>query len=904
MNPAPLAKAKAPTRLPGETPLFQPPSHLHAEKRTDKLGRTITRWVNRERPEKAEPVRVLDAPTQPKPKPRRSPPPRRATGAPTPTPPKAPKHDQPDMFKHAPKVDPKARATAMRHDGPLFDNVRREEQRKKPRPPGAARPLPSVTEQVRPNEPPKRINVTADVKNNTAVLQHEGSDVTWRVPRASLRQHLEEMGGRIEARRPPSNPHLRSVMNGTAKLLGRGNDGIVWSTGNKVVKMGGVTPYHRGNHHAYRTPAEARERIQAEHDIGQAMRAAGVTGVPDSEYVEHEGRGYLIRDHLRIPDKLTLPQLRQVERHIASMHAAGFTLNDLPQFGVNRKGEMEHYDLGTATSLEGANEATAKYRIDGDLDNLGLLFQKHGHEYEPEVGHGLRRHLDYATGVSLFTPKDAPLELREKRARNIAEAYQRFAKVNPKDDEARREAADAIKELGLDPGRYIVEQPSISDRVGRIMAKAIGPNLHKELRVVVRKDGAHTQNYWVGQEQPSLFPDLTGAPAADEPAPPPAPTPDPLTMSTPADNDGGGGSTMSTKKGTTLTPEAPTPPKWLQRLIDGDDTLKQSHIARVLKGAGIEPVTDTTTGYAVIAKLEPFTKHVTWTRDARLWFERGGYARSGDHEVEALAERAEQVLRDTLGRVPGVTIARDRGRGVTIEQDMKAAADQRTAAIRDGTATPEKAAAMLTRDERNALEALTVDGGMGIGTSDGRLASARHAGDPNGRTWHGLTDVLEHLVDYHMADRNGRGEYHPTRFGLEVAKRIPPPTLTDDQRRAVNGLLQGLWDKLFLSRSDGHEAPRIEEGDPLPTVESLNARIPAGHHLEVREVNIDPLGSGAVAVTFRYDARGRDYSMVGGIGQFTIGPRGALTAHAFDRETGTSKKHTGFRAGIYGWRHY
>jgi hypothetical protein len=223
-----------------------------------------------------------------------------------------------------------------------------------------------------------------DEKGHVQIKSEMGTAI---VPQESMQHFYSDMTGDVSyLKKHGSSEHaaVDNVIHGGAELLGRGDDSVVWKSGNQVVKSSTTLPYHPMSGWVHGLPHEAAAKAQKQHDMTEEMRAAGVQGIPKQETVQHGDRLFTVRDHLDIPEKLNEQQLLQARDHLKSMHDAGYSVNDQLQFGVGADGNVYHFDLGKA------DKTTKKNYHSGETDDasddrkqMRDLFDKSGVRYDP-----------------------------------------------------------------------------------------------------------------------------------------------------------------------------------------------------------------------------------------------------------------------------------------------------------------------------------------------------------------------------------------------------------------------------------------------------------------------------------------------------------------------------------------
>ena len=94
------------------------------------------------------------------------------------------------------------------------------------------------------------------------------------------------------------NEILDAAIAGKAKYLGRGQGGIVFDGGDKIIKAASIIPYHWNN--GLRTQDQANAKLQSEIDIVDELIKAGMPGLLPLTPVMHEGRLFSIREKVSL----------------------------------------------------------------------------------------------------------------------------------------------------------------------------------------------------------------------------------------------------------------------------------------------------------------------------------------------------------------------------------------------------------------------------------------------------------------------------------------------------------------------------------------------------------------------------------------------------------------------------
>jgi hypothetical protein len=249
-----------------------------------------------------------------------------------------------------------------------------------------------------------RYGFTAEVtgRNDKGHVEMKSEQGTATVPQESMQHFYSDMTGDVSyLKQHGSSGHaaVDNVIHGGGEFIGRGDDSVVWKSGDKVVKSGTTMPYHpMSGQWAHGLPHKAVERAQQQNDMSEEMRAAGVKGIPKQETVRHGDRMFTVREHLDIPDKLTEKQLLQARNHLKTMHDAGYAVNDQMQFGVGADGDVYHFDLGKADkttkknyhSGETDDASDDRKRMRDLFDKSDVRYDPPMHEIERDMGQVLR----------------------------------------------------------------------------------------------------------------------------------------------------------------------------------------------------------------------------------------------------------------------------------------------------------------------------------------------------------------------------------------------------------------------------------------------------------------------------------------------------------------------------------
>lgn len=263
-----------------------------------------------------------------------------------------------------------------------------------------------------------------DVRDGMATIKPEQAGRAYRMPATSVRHHEADLNGKLHGTPTSGNAVIDGAISGKGKLLGKGNDGIAYQVGDKVVKVSTTTPFVHDNP-GHRTPEGAVAHLRQEFEAHQALK--GNPLVPEVEWQEHEGRGWLVKPFLKDVGKLSRPELDDIEKAVDDIHRAGWAIGDEIQLGRDAGGKVRLMDLGQASK--------EKMRQEDDQRALDRVFKAHGvddrlpsgeHLAEAEEKHHklIERNVEKSPGMAAnFIPKWR--RLHEKRSLDIIEEHER-----------------------------------------------------------------------------------------------------------------------------------------------------------------------------------------------------------------------------------------------------------------------------------------------------------------------------------------------------------------------------------------------------------------------------------------------------------------------------------------------
>jgi len=198
------------------------------------------------------------------------------------------------------------------------------------------------------------------------------------MPLESVKHFLNDLSGVVQGPKA-KDPRVNAVLDGKAKLLGKGDDGIAYKVGDDVVKVSTTVPYQPMNP-GHRTPQQAKDMLRKQHEITEEMISKGVQGLQHSEFVDNGDKGFQIKEWVEIPEKWTADQLSQVQDILIDMHKKGYALNDAIQPGITKAGKVVMMDVGKASRIDpdDPKERGIYGRITNDMDALKYFYRESG----------------------------------------------------------------------------------------------------------------------------------------------------------------------------------------------------------------------------------------------------------------------------------------------------------------------------------------------------------------------------------------------------------------------------------------------------------------------------------------------------------------------------------------------
>jgi hypothetical protein len=224
------------------------------------------------------------------------------------------------------------------------------------------------------------------------------------VPKESLHQLYSDMTGDfsyLKKQGDSGNEFVDAVINGKGKMVGKGDDSVVFQVGDKIVKASTTVPYHPVGGGPHRTPEQAMSMAKSQFETGEKLRKMGVPGIPKTEMVKHGDKVFTVRDNLTLGTPMNREQLEQVKDSVEKLHEVGYTINDQLQVGIGPDGKAYHFDLGKA------EDGYGKDKMRSEMLDVEHLWKQNGETWRPSAAQAAE---DFATAKSL-----AEVDIRRNR---------------------------------------------------------------------------------------------------------------------------------------------------------------------------------------------------------------------------------------------------------------------------------------------------------------------------------------------------------------------------------------------------------------------------------------------------------------------------------------------------------
>lgn len=223
------------------------------------------------------------------------------------------------------------------------------------------------------SERKETFRVTAVNDGQVKLSKHKDSDHGPVMPAESVKHFVNDLAGKVDLPKH-GRAEIDAVVGGKAEFLGKGDDGLAFRVGDKVVKVSTTVPFQPENP-GHRSPQQAIDMLRDQAVVGNKLADMGIEGVQRSEFVVHGDKGFQIKEWVEIPDKLTQAQLDEAQGILLAIHAKGYTVNDQMQVGLDKAGKVVMFDIGKA------GPSNDRFDIDDDHSAMRRLYEDHGGKY-------------------------------------------------------------------------------------------------------------------------------------------------------------------------------------------------------------------------------------------------------------------------------------------------------------------------------------------------------------------------------------------------------------------------------------------------------------------------------------------------------------------------------------------
>lgn len=288
-----------------------------------------------------------------------------------------------------------------------------------------------------------------------------------KMPAASVKHFVNDLSGRVDGTPDSRHQAVNAVLRGEGQFLGKGDDGVVFRVGDRVVKVSTTVPYQPTNA-GHLTPEAAADRLMKQADVMGQMRAEGIPGIPEVEALRHGDKAFVVMPFLDIPEgnKLTEDQFEQLTDSVKALHRQGWRIRDTIQAGIGKDGKVYQFDLGKAAKYEAGTQAAKQYAED-DLDHLRSVQIDSG---IPDK-HSPTLEADWEEARDPMWMEIAHERGDDHRAR-ISELYRQMLR---KDADDRRRDPEAHKASG----RSIIKELGEASKAWKTLVDTMGPPMKK-----------------------------------------------------------------------------------------------------------------------------------------------------------------------------------------------------------------------------------------------------------------------------------------------------------------------------------------------------------------------------------------------------------------------------------------
>lgn len=224
---------------------------------------------------------------------------------------------------------------------------------------------------------------TFTVSNNdghsATVTSEKGG--TYTMHRDAVKHFADDLNQRVDVPEHPSHPGINQIREGKAQFLGKGDDGLVFNTGDgQVTKVTTSVPYNLSYFRKHNDAiADARRQV----DLTNQAIAEGHEFLLPQSFEEHGEKGFTTMPRVELGGPLSREQITQFQKDMQQFHDAGWHLDDEIQHGVDSDGRIRVFDTGKLEKRD--LDKLQELRETSDDDSWGQqtigskLLTEHGH---------------------------------------------------------------------------------------------------------------------------------------------------------------------------------------------------------------------------------------------------------------------------------------------------------------------------------------------------------------------------------------------------------------------------------------------------------------------------------------------------------------------------------------------
>ena len=220
-------------------------------------------------------------------------------------------------------------------------------------------------------------------ENTFVVDSHDGENATvtsetggtYTMPKNAVTHFADDLNSRVTVPEHPTHQGINAIRQGAAKFLGKGNDGMVFDTGDgNVAKVTTVVPY---NLSYFRDPEHAITDARKKAELTNQAISEGHDVLLPQEFMQHGEKGFTIMPKVTQGTALSREQIMEYREKLHALTDAGYRLNDTIQHGVDADGRIRIFDTGALEKIEpGAGETAYG---EEQREHADTLLREHGH---------------------------------------------------------------------------------------------------------------------------------------------------------------------------------------------------------------------------------------------------------------------------------------------------------------------------------------------------------------------------------------------------------------------------------------------------------------------------------------------------------------------------------------------